>query len=366
MTNYRTYKYLIKSTKSQKEQIKKTFECCTYVYNKYIANKQIEMVRNRTAKEILTEYKKENNFLNYVDGSALMNVLFKLQDNRLNKNMIKNKKESIKSYTTTNLSGRQAIYFINDNFINIPKLGMIKIIKHRLIPDDAKIVSATITNDIINNYYACLTIILNNITTNKKIDLEKSIGLDYSSPHFFVDNNGKQVNIPHFLQNEEKKLSTLKNALAKCKKNSKNYYEIKNKIGKIYKKSSNKRLDYLHKLSASIANQYDIVCVEDLDMNEIASSYNLAKNTYDNGYGMFIQFLKYKLEEKGKLLIKIDKYYPSSKMCSNCGYIYDKLTISDREWICPKCHTKHDRDINAAINIRNRGLEEFSSIGYLD
>ena len=109
-----------------------------------------------------------------------------------------------------------------------------------------------------------------------------------------------------------------------------------------------------------------VVCVEDLDMNEIASLYNLAKNTYDNSYGMFLQFLKYKLEEKGKVLIKIDKYYPSSKKCNVCGYINKNLKLSDREWICPNCRTRLNRDINAAINIRNRGIEEFTSIGYLD
>lgn len=295
-----------------------------------------------------------------------MNVLFKLQDERLNKNMTKILKNDLKSYKTTNLSGRQAIYFINNNYIVVPRLGSLLIVKHRDIPENAKIINATITEDIVNNYFICITISFESLPTNNHIDLEKTIGLDYSSPNLFVDSNGNHINTMHFQQRNEDRISKLKNALTKCKKNSIHYYQIKNKIGKIYKRSSNQRLDFLHKLSREMANKYDVVCVEDLNMNEIASLYNLAKNTYDNGYGMFIQFLKYKLEEKGKVLIKIDRYFPSSKKCNVCGYIKNDITLSDREWICPNCHTKHNRDTNAAINIKNKGLEDFTSIGYLD
>lgn len=363
---YRTYKYLIKPTLAQKEQIHKTLAHCRYVYNKYIEENINGANRHKTAKEILTNYKNENEFLNEVDVSALMNILFKLQDSNTNKNMTKVKNSIMKSYTTTNLSGRQAIYFINDNLISIPKLGIVKIVKHRPIPENVKIVNATITKDVINNYYVCITICYDNTPTSNKLDLNKSIGLDYSSPHLFVDNNGNEMNMPRFSQNEEERIAKLKAELTRHRRYSKNYFKIKNKIGKIYKKTSNRRADYLHKLSSKIAETYDIVCVEDINMNEIASQYNLAKNTYENSYGMFVEFLKYKLEEKGKLLIKIDKYYPSSKKCNVCGYVNQKLKLSDRVWTCPNCKTELSRDINAAINIKNRGLEEFSSIGYLD
>lgn len=366
MIYYRTYKYLIKPNLNQTEQIRKTFDCCTYVYNKYLTDKENGLNMNRSAKEILADYKKQNGFLQQVDVSALMNVLFKLQDNRLNRLMIKTKNRKLKSYTTSNLSGRQAIYFVGEELINIPMLGLVKIVKHRPIPDNVKIVNTTIKLDNIDNYYACISISFENKATNSVIDLEKCIGLDYSSPHLFIDDNGNEVNTKHFYQDIEPQINKLKEVLCKTKKNSKQYFRIKTKIGKLYKKSVNQRMDYLHKLSTNIANNYDIVCVEDLDMNEIASGYNLAKNTYDNSYGMFLKFLKYKLEDRGKLLMKVDRYFPSSKKCNVCGHINSSLKLSDREWICPNCHTKHNRDINAAINIRNRGLEEFISIGYLD
>ena len=123
---------------------------------------------------------------------------------------------------------------------------------------------------------------------------------------------------------------------------------------------------FIHKLSTRLANEYDLICVENINMQEIASHYSMAKYTYDNAYGTFLSYLKYKLEDRGKLLVVIDKYFPSSKMCNKCGYINNNLKLSDREWKCPKCGEVLNRDVNAAINIRNRGIQEFTSIGYLD
>ena len=361
MIYYRTYKYLIKPSLIQTEQIKKTFECCTYVYNKFLIDKNNGKNMNKPAKEILAEYKKENEFLQQVDVSALMNVLFRLQDDRINKLMFKIKNKKIKSYTTSNLSGRQAIYFIGEELINLPKLGLVKIVKHRPIPNDGKIVDVTIKLDNIDNYYICIAVSFEKRITSNVISLENCIGLDYSSPHLFIDDKGNQINIKHFYQDIEPKVSKLRQALTKTNKNSKEYYRIKNKISKLYKKSVNQRADYLHKLSTKLANAYDIICVEDLNMNEMASHYNLAKNTYDNAYGMFLDFLKYKLEERGKLLIKVDRYFPSSKKCNVCGHINNNLTLDDREWICPHCNTKHNRDINSYPNLYK--IQTFKNTG---
>ena len=362
--NYKTYKYLIKPTSLQKESIKKTLECCTYVYNKYILENEKGIYDTRKAKDIISEYKKENEFLNLADNSALMNVLFYLQSNC--KKAYKQKKHTLTSYATSNLSGRQAVYFVGTEYVNLPKLGLVKAVIHRRLPEDVRIIKAIISIDNIKNYYLCISFSYERKTNNHTIDINKSIGLDYSQQHMFVDNNGNEANVEHYLQKYEHRINKLKYGLTKCRRNSRKYYELKYKIGKVYKRIVNQRKDSIHKLTTKLANKYDIVCVEDLNLNEIAGTYKLAKNTYDNGYGMFLEQLKYKLEDRGKVFIKIDKYYPSSKKCHKCGYINNNLTLSNREWICPKCNTKHNRDINAAINIRNRGLEEFTSIGYLD
>ena len=193
-----------------------------------------------------------------------------------------------------------------------------------------------------------------------------SIGLDYSSTHFYVDSNGERCDMPHFYQMQEERINKLKNVLKKCQRGSNNYYKIKDKIGKIYLKTKNQRNDYLHKLSTKIANQYDIVSIEDINMIEMAQTLKLAKNTYDNAYGKFADLLKYKLENQGKVLIKIDRYYPSSKKCHICGFINTNLQIDNRKWICPQCGSVLDRDVNAAINIKERGIEEYRSLGYRD
>jgi len=361
--NYKTYKYLIKPTALQKEAIKTTLECCTYVFNRFIEEKENGVVHSKLAKEILAEYKRDNEFLNLVDSSALMNTLFKLQD--LSDKVYKKKNKSVTSYTTSNLSGRQAIYLIGNEYINLPRLGNVKIVLHRSLPIESIINKATVSIDNTNNYFVCLTIQYQR-NNNNTIDINKSIGLDYSSSHLYVDSNGNKVDMEHFTQKHEERLSKLKSALTRCQKNSNNYYEIKNKISRIYKKTVNQRMDFLHKLTTKLANENDLICVEDINMNVIAGRYHLAKNTYDNGYGMFLEMLKYKLEDRGKVLVKIDKYYPSSKKCNCCGYINNNLKLSERVWICPSCGKSHDRDINAALNILNRGKEKFTSIGYLD
>lgn len=366
MITYRTNKYLIKPTALQKEMIKKIMECCTLVYNLFIQKNGFETYKYQKAKDILAVFKSEMPVLNEVDTSALINVLFLLQDNRMRSKTIAIKNGSIKSYTTSNLSGRQAIYFVDKEYINIPRLGNVRIIYHREFPESAKILKATISIDATNSYFVSISYGFENNNTFKKIDVNKSIGLDYSQQNLYVDNYGNAIKMPHFYQNQEERISKLKSAASKCQKNSKNYYKLKNKISKIYKKTVNQRNDFLHKLSHELANEYDLVCVENLNMNEMASHYSFAKNTYDNSYGKFIEFLKYKLADRGKMLIVIDKYFPSSKTCHRCGYINNDLTLNDRAWKCSKCGELLNRDINAAINIRNEGIKRFESIGYLD
>ena len=357
MTKYRTYKYLIKPTTKQKEIITKTLECCTFVYNKYICENGFELYKKWKAIDILSKYKNEHPFLCDVDISALMNTMFDIQNS---KNVNLKTRNTTRSYTTTNLSGRQAIYFVSDDYINIPKLANVKIVKHRDLPINSKIINATIKKDSFDEYYLCITF-SHDVNNNNRLNIEKSIGLDYSSKNMYIDSNGNSCNMPHFYHNQEKRLAFLNQVLAKCEKDSKHYREIINKIRKINKKIQNQRADFLHKESSRLANEYDVICVEDLDMNEIAGHYKLAKNTYDNGYGMFLDFLKYKLEDRGKVLIKVSKYYPSSKICHVCGYIKENLMLSEREWICPKCGTKHNRDINAYPNFYK--IQTFKNTG---
>lgn len=144
-------------------------------------------------------------------------------------------------------------------------------------------------------------------------------------------------------------------ALSHCQKGSANRNKQRLRVAKLHEKVANQRKDFLHKLSNQITNDYDVVCIEDLNMRAMSQCLNFGKSVADNGWGMFTTFLDYKLSDRGKALSKIDKWFPSSKMCSECGALNDSLTLSDREWDCV-CGEHHDRDWNAAINIKNQGI----------
>ena len=155
----------------------------------------------------------------------------------------------------------------------------------------------------------------------------------------------------------EKKLAQEQRRLSKMQKDSNNRNKQRIKVARLHEKISNQRKDFLHKQSRQISNAYDCVCIEDLNMKAMSQSLNFGKSISDNGWGMFTTFLKYKLEEQGKKLIKVDKFFASSQICSVCGYKNTKTKdLALRDWDCPKCGAHHDRDMNAAINIRNEGI----------
>ena len=186
---------------------------------------------------------------------------------------------------------------------------------------------------------------------------EKALGLDYSSPHFYVDSEGFVAEMPHHYRNAEHALAREQRKLSGMVKGSSNYQKQKRIVAKLHTKIRNQRKDWQHKESRKIAANWDIVCVEDINLKGMAQGLHLAKATNDNGFGQFRTYLAYKLAERGKKLITIDKWYPSSKLCRKCGVTNTELTLADRIWTCPSCGSLIERDHNAAINIRNAGLE---------
>ena len=189
--------------------------------------------------------------------------------------------------------------------------------------------------------------------------LENSIGLDYSSPLFYVDHENRSPDKPRWFRESEAKLAHEQRMLSHMKYGSKNYIRQLRKIEVLQERIANQRKDFAHKESRRIANAYGAVCVEDLDLQAMAQSLNLGKSTNDNGFGMFREFLKYKLEEQGKHLINVDKWYPSSKTCHYCGGYYKDLQLGEEEWICPHCGKHILRNQNAGINIRREGIRQF-------
>ena len=363
----RAIKYRLYPTTEQSIMFAKTFGCCRKVYNLMLSDK-IKSYQNTNSfgKQTPAMYKADYPYLKEVDSLALANVQLHLQQALKNcfasKHckfpVFKSAKHSRKSYTTNNQNGTIAIY---DNEIKFPKIGKVKAVIHRIPDANWKVKSATISQDSDGKFYASVLFEYNTTITSVSKLSSKAIGMDYKSDGLYMDSNGNKAQMHKYYREGHKKLAKAQRKLSrqvgsrKGESKSNNYIKQQKKLAKIHRHIANQRLDSLHKRSTEIANQYDIVCVETLNMKAMSNKgFGNGKATLDNGYGLFLQMLEYKLSERGKYLVKVDKWYPSSQICSRCGQ-KKKLGLGDRWYDCT-CGLSIDRDHNSAINILQEGL----------
>ncbi|MCK5757863.1 MAG: transposase, partial [Clostridiales bacterium] len=179
--------------------------------------------------------------------------------------------------------------------------------------------------------------------------------LDYSMKELFISSDGDSAEYPKYYRQSLKKLKKEQRKLSICSKGSKNRNKQRIKVAKLHEKVANQRKDFLHKLSRQIANAKDAVCIEDLNMKKMSQTLKFGKSVHDNGFGKFVSMLEYKLIEQGKEIIRVDKWFPSSKMCSNCKEVKKSLLLFERIYHCDNCGTILDRDLNASYNIRDEG-----------
>ena len=359
----KAYKFRIYPNEEQKVLFAKTFGCVRFIYNQMLADK-IEYYKETKKKLNNTpaQYKTEFEWLKEVDSLALANAQMNLQKayNNFFTNpktgfpKFKSKHKNRKSYTTNNQKGSITL---ENGYLKLPKAnGLIQVKQHRQIPSDYKIKSVTISQTSSGKYYASILFEYENQVQEKE-DLTKFLGLDFSMKELYKDSNGNEPCYPKYYRKAEKRLKREQRKLSLMEKGSSNRNKQRIKVAKLHEKVANQRKDFLHKQSRQIANAYDCVCIENLDMKAMSQCLKFGKSVSDNGWGMFTVFLKYKLEEMGKRLVKTDKFYASSQLCNVCGYKnIETKDLSVREWFCPTCGTHHDRDVNAAINIRNEGM----------
>ena len=362
----KAYKFRIYPDSLQQEMFSKTFGAARFVYNKMLEDKIAyyeetgKMLKNTPA-----QYKKEHEFLKEVDSLALSNAQLQLEtayrnffrDKRIGFPKFKSKKHPKHSYTTNLVNGNIRI---EGKKIRLPKVGEVRIKLHRQIPNDHLIKSVTVSREPSGKYFVSILTEYEVTESIVSLDKENSIGLDYSSPSFYVDSNGYIASMPHFFREAEKKLAKEQRRLSHMVKGSRNYNKQKKAVALAYEKVKNQRNDWQHKESRRLASLYDYVLVEGINYKDMARGLHLAKATNDNAFGSFRTYLAYKLKERGGKLIAIDKWYPSSKTCRHCGYIKSDLKLSDRVWVCPECGCIIDRDVNAAINIKKEGLKAIS------
>ncbi len=357
----KAYKFRIYPDEEQKILIAKTFGCVRFIYNKMLRDK-IEYYRQTQKKLNNTpaQYKTEFEWLKEADSLALANAQMNLQDaynnffrdKKVGFPKFKSKKSSKRSYTTNYVNGN---IVVRDGMIKLPKLGFVKMKQHRNIPENYKLKAVTVSQNSGGKYFVSILFEYEKEITMK--ELENFIGLDFSMHELYVDSNGNCPEFPRYYRSSEKKLKREQRKLSKMVKGSNNREKQRIRVAKLHERVASQRKDFLHKQSRQIANVYDCVCIENLDMQAMAQSLNFGKSVSDNGWGMFTIFLQYKLEELEKRLVRIDKFFASSQLCSVCGYQNPETKdLSVREWICPCCHTHHDRDTNAAVNIQNEGM----------
>lgn len=364
----RAIRYRAYPTPEQETFFANTFGCVRFVWNQMLGD---AIYFHEAADQFFiptpAKYKKEYPFLRDTDSLALANTQLDLKKafkNFFEENTgfpnFKNKKRSKLSYTTncqvaTKKDGtRNPTVYLGKNFIRLPKVGDVRIVKHRSPKNGWRLKSATVEKTSTGKYFIS---VLFEFTENiEPVQVRRAVGLDYSSSDFSVDDCGNRAHYPKYYRAAEERLAHEQRRLSRMVKGSCNYLQQKAKIASIHERIANQRKDFCHQLSRKIANSYDAVFVEDINLRGMAGGLHLGKSTNDNGFGLFRLFLEYKLAEQGKVFHKIDKWYPSSKTCNNCGFVNSNLTLSDREWTCPSCGLTHDRDVNAAINIKQEGL----------
>lgn len=360
--------YAIYPNKIQDIQCQKTFGCCRFVYNQMLT---VQKERHKNGEKHLSKFRANTYcnhhlkttypFLREVDKFALTNAIYHLSDGydrffqRLGRfPKYKKKHKSKKSYTT-NITGKNIE--IGENYIKLPKLGKVKAKIHRKPGKDWKIKSATITQNGDDTYQVSVLFEYEKVIVPVRITESTAIGLDYKSDGLYTDSKGNICGMPHYYRDSAKRLAKAQRKLRHMNIGSNNYRKQQKRIAKIHRHIANQRKDFLQKQSTAITKQYHCVCVETLNMRAMSNKgFGNGRATMDNGYGMFLDMLEYKLQEKGGRFIKVDKWFPSSQICNQCGKAHPEMKdLSIRVMVCD-CGYVLDRDHNAALNIKREGL----------
>lgn len=356
----RAIKFRIYPDKEQEKQLAKTFGCCRFLYNRMLEDKIREYEKNKKMlRNTPAAYKTEFPWLKEVDALALANVQLHLE--RAYKNFFGNpaagfpkykaKHRSRQSYTTNVVNGNIRL---EEGKLKLPKMSPVKVKQHRGIPEGYRLKSVAVSQEPSGKYYASLLYTCESQVRKQEGKAEKILGVDFAMNGLAVFSDGTRAEYPMYYKRREKRLAREQRRLSGCVRGSRNYAKQKKRAAVCHEKIKNQRKDYQHKLSKRLAESYDAVCVEDLNMQNMSRSLHLGKGVMDNSFGQFREMLCYKLEERGKKLVKINRFYPSSKTCSQCGRVKEKLDLSERMYVC-ECGNRMDRDVNAAINIREEG-----------
>jgi putative transposase len=361
----KAYKYKLLPNDEQKCLLNKHFGSIRFIYNYFLNERKNEYETNKNTlnyydnAKALTELKKHDdyNWLKEINSQSLQYSLKSLDG--AYQNFFKYKKgfPKFKSKKHKNsFAVPQSVDVINDE-LHIPKFkNGIKFIKHRSFHGTIK--SCTISKTTTNEYFVSILVETIHIPYEKT---NKTVGIDLGLKDFIITSDCRKYKNNRYTKTYERKLKVAQQHLSRKTKNSNRYNKQKLKVANIHKKISNSRIDNLHKVSTELIKKYDNIILEDLNIKGMIKNHKLSKHITDASWGKFVELLTYKAKWNNKNIIHIDRFFPSSKTCNKCGYINQDLNLSVREWTCNACHSHHDRDINASINILKEGIKIISS-----